>query len=604
MFQSKRAYWRRLDNAAKMYTATSTKKDPRVFRFYCLLKEEIQEKVLQEALDRTLEKYPVFLSVMRKGLFWHYLERSELRPKVEEEFKEPCSNLYVRDKKSLLFEVTYYKNRINFEVYHALTDGTGATCFLRELVKNYLVLSHREEGIREIDVEEEPITVQDQEADGFSKYYSDIRRKKEKKKKAYQIKAMKKERGKLQITEAVLSVKAVLQKARELGVSMTVFLTAVYLCAIHREMTRHQEKKPVVLMVPVNLRNFFPSKSMLNFFGWIEPGYQFRGEENFEEVLAHVKSCFANELTKEKMAMHMNGLIALEVHPILRLAPLEIKNRFIRAGAKLAESDVTAIFSNMNIVKMPEEYVPYIERFGVFTSTPKTELCTCSFGDKLSLGFTSRYDSQNIRRNFFQILSEMGIESVIEEPSYPEERLAGAAVKKFFQRFTFLCMCCAVTSVASNVILTPQRFWSLIVCGGILSMWTTLMIGIVKRYNLLKNAMWQLIILTVGCLFWDKGMGWYKWSVNYVFPAVCICTMLAMLIISKVQRLSPREYMIYFVMASGYGVVIPLILFLAGVLTVTFPSVICIGFSFLFFMAQVIFKRQELGEELNKKFHI
>ena len=33
---------------------------------------------------------------------------------------------------------------------------------------------------------------------------------------------------------------------------------------------------------------------------------------------------------------------------------------------------------------MPESYVPYIERFGVYTNTPKLELCLCSFQDKLS----------------------------------------------------------------------------------------------------------------------------------------------------------------------------------------------------------------------------
>lgn len=154
----------------------------------------------------------------------------------------------------------------------------------------------------------------------------------------------------------------------------------------------------------------------------------------------------------------MNELIALEVHPILRLAPLELKNLCIRAGTRIAAGDVTAIFSNMNIIKMPEEYVPYIERFGVYTNTPKTELCTCSFGDKLSLGFTSRYDSLNIQRNFFQILSELGISSKIEEPDYPEERLASPAVKKFFQHFTFYCICCAVIAVVVNMTMTPDRF--------------------------------------------------------------------------------------------------------------------------------------------------
>lgn len=600
MFHSK-SYWRKLDNAAKLFPATSNKKDTRVFRFYCIMKEDVREEILQQALEKALEKYPLFLSVMRKGLFWHYLEKSNLHPIVTEEFKEPCSNLYVRDKKSLLFEVTYYKKRINFEVFHVLTDGTGATCFLKEIVKNYIILAY---GEKEVRLDKEHVTIQDQETDSFRKYYSDLRREKRKRVKAYQIKTLRKAKGALQITEAILSVKEVLEKARQYKVSMTVFLTAVFLCAIHREMPKRLEKQPVVLMVPVNLRNFFPSESMLNFFGYIEPGYCFQEGDSFEQVLEAVKAYFQEELTKERLSMRMNELIALEMHPVLRAAPLELKNLGIQAGAKNAANDVTAIFSNMSVVKMPEEYEPYIERFGVYTSTPKTELCMCSFQDKLSLGFTSRYDSMNIKRNFFRILSELGIHSKIEEPDYPEERLASAAAVKFFQHFSFVCIACAVIAAVVNITLTPEKYWAVIVSGGILSMWMALTIGFVKRYNLLKNAMWQLVLITVGCLLWDVGTGWHKWSIDFVFPGMSVIIMLSMMTITRLQKLASNEYMIYFVMAAGYGFVIPLILLLTGVIGVTFPSVICVGFSFLFFMAQVIFKRRELGEELNKKFHI
>lgn len=161
MLEEKRAYWRNLDNAGKLFSAASTSKDTRVFRFYCVLKEQVDREILQEALNKTVKKYPIFLSVMRKGLFWHYLEKSELRPVVREEYKEPCSCLYVRDKKALLFEITYYKNRINFEVFHALTDGTGATLFMKELVKNYLCLAHEGEGLEKVEVKEEKIAISD-----------------------------------------------------------------------------------------------------------------------------------------------------------------------------------------------------------------------------------------------------------------------------------------------------------------------------------------------------------------------------------------------------------------------------------------------------------
>lgn len=166
----KNARWRKLDNAAKLYSAASNKKDTRVFRFYCELKEEVNPKALQEALNQTIETFPTFLMVLRKGLFWHYLEPCNLRPIVKEEYKEPCSRLYIRDKKTLLFEVTYYKKRINFEVFHVLTDGTGATEFLKELVKNYLYLVHKEEGLEQITLLPEDMTVQDQEDDSFLKY--------------------------------------------------------------------------------------------------------------------------------------------------------------------------------------------------------------------------------------------------------------------------------------------------------------------------------------------------------------------------------------------------------------------------------------------------
>ena len=167
--KQKKAHWRKLDNAAKLYSAASNKKDTRVFRFYCELKEQVQSELLQEALDQTLETFPTFLMVLRKGLFWHYLEPCNLRPVVKEEYKEPCSRLYIRDKKTLLFEVTYYQKRINFEVFHVLTDGTGATEFLKELVKNYLYLAHKEEGLEQVSLQPEDMTVQDQEDDSFLK---------------------------------------------------------------------------------------------------------------------------------------------------------------------------------------------------------------------------------------------------------------------------------------------------------------------------------------------------------------------------------------------------------------------------------------------------
>ena len=605
MFEQKRAYWRSLDNAAKLFSAASSPKDTRVFRFYCELKEEVKEEILQEALNQTIQKYPVFLSVMRKGLFWHYLEKSELRPVVREEYKEPCSSLYVRDKKTLLFEVTYYKKRINFEVFHALTDGTGATEFLRELVKNYLYLIH-EEDLEPVELSNQYLTVKDQEDDSFSRYYDpDFPRKKKKKIRAVQIKKGGKGYEELQINEASMSVKELLGIAREKKVSMSVLLTAAFICAIHEEMSRMQEKKPVILMVPVNLRKIFPSDSMLNFFGYIEPGYQFGGgKDSFEDVLEAVKLYFQENLSKEHMAGRMNELIAIEKHKILKWAPLELKNRCIRAGAKMAEQEVTAVLSNMSVVKMPEDYAQYIEKFGVYTSTNRTELCICSFQDTLSLGFTSRYDSTNIQRNFYRILKELGASVKVEEPDFPEDARPNYEGKKVLQIFTFCCIAAIVISMMTDIIISPGMHWSVFVAAGCATMWLTMAVGYVKRFNLLKNAAWQLLIMSGICVLWDLGTGWRGWSVNIGIPDICLLIQVVMLIISRIRSLSPREYMIYYVMAAVYSMILPLILLVTGVIHYRTPSVICIGCSFLLLIGLILFKRKEFKEEMHKKIHV
>ena len=602
----KKARWRKLDNAAKLYSAASNKKDTRVFRFYCELKEEVEPILLQKALDQTMETFPMFLMVLRKGLFWHYLEPCNLHPIVKEEYKEPCSRLYIKDKKNLLFEVTYYKKRINFEVFHVLTDGTGATEFLKELVTNYLYLVHKDEGLEQISMLPEDMTVQDQEDDSFLKYYSkDQRRPKEKKIHAFQIRKKKKDGHHLHVHESVVPVQDVLKRSRELGVSMTVFLTAVYLMAIHEEMSKMQEKRPVVLMVPVNLRKFFPSTSMLNFFNWIEPGYDFTKQDNsFEAVLEYTKEFFKEQLTKEKMSAHISELLALELHPILRLAPLELKNLCIHAGAKFSEKNVTAIFSNMSVVKMPESYVPYIERFGVYTNTPKLELCLCSFQDKLSFAFTSRYDTENIERNFYRMLKEQGILSEEVKPVFPKPHVPSEQEMKVYKIYSFLCIALVAVMLVTDWNFHPQVRWTLFTAGGVATMWIASSIGFFKRYNLLKNVMWQLFIGTIICFLWDVLTGWHSWSVDLVLPIMSVATLAAMFVIAKVQKSPVREYLIYEIMAAGYGLILPVILLLCK--AVKNPTVSMFGAltCFLFLVGVILFKGKEFKEEMHKNLHV
>ena len=103
--EKKDRQWSRLDNAAKIFPSTSGKRDTKVFRFACELVRPVEEAILQQALDRTLEEFPGFLCVLKHGLFWYYLEASDQRPVVHPENQPPCSALYKQNEYTLLFDV-------------------------------------------------------------------------------------------------------------------------------------------------------------------------------------------------------------------------------------------------------------------------------------------------------------------------------------------------------------------------------------------------------------------------------------------------------------------------------------------------------------------
>ena len=612
MRDRKRPRWRKLDNAAQAFPAATGKKDSRVFRFYCALKEQVRPDMLQNALDLTLEKYPLFRSVLRKGVFWFYMEPRSIPAAVRAEDRPPCSRIYVPDQKKLLFEVSYHRNRINLEVFHGLTDGTGAVRFLDELVRNYLMARYPEKVFSPVDAGEE-LTDSDYEEDSFSQYYTGKKDRgretdgaggRTKSRAAFQLKGERLEQDEMEITELCLSAEEVHRKAGEHGVSVTAYLAAALLFAIYEEVPKSRMKRPLSLMIPVNLRNFFPSGSMTNFWSWIEAVCDLREDMGFEDMIIRMKEAFGKESLKKEISGRMNELVRLEKNVFLRAVPLEIKNLFLMAGTTLGGRSVTAVYSNIGRIQMPPEYSAYIERFGFFASTDKIQMCSCSYGDALVLGLTSKIAGSSIYRNFVNILRGEGIRCHTEENDFPgyRENPAGTALMGL-KIFTFTCTAAVVICWMLDYILTFGRWWAGYVTAGVFCTWLLIMVGYRKRKNPLKNGMWQLVIVTVGSILWDVFTGWQGWSADYVVPLAALVNVLSMVIISAAGRLELSEYLFYLVQAGAFGL-IPFILLAAGVASVPYPSVICSGVSLLLLAGLVIFKWKDLIREVHKKFRV
>ena len=409
---SKRA-WYKLDNAAKIFPPTSKKSDTKVFRFSCELTEAVDGDTLQGALDAAIEELPGFRYVLKRGMFWYYLEQSALVPIAHPEISPACSAVYI-DSKSLLFDVSWYNKRINLEVYHVLADGTGALQFLRTLVLHYLKLAHPEAMAGVYNIGYDASETQKM-TDSFSKYYdkSDKSKKDTKESKnppAYRLKGARETEWRLNIIEGSASAGAILQKAREYNATVTAFITALFIHAIYAEMSELDKKKPVVINIPVNLRNFFESKSTRNFFGLVDIKYDFSaGEDSLGDIIKHSKQALAEHLNEKYLQTRLNKLFGYERNFLIRLVPLAIKNLYLNIAYSMASREVTATVSNMGKVEMPEQARAYIKLFDVFNSTEKMQICICSYEDNMNISFTSPFVCTDIQRNFFRELTRMGI---------------------------------------------------------------------------------------------------------------------------------------------------------------------------------------------------
>ncbi|MDD4565223.1 MAG: hypothetical protein PHE79_07105 [Eubacteriales bacterium] len=420
--RSRKVEWTRLDNASKVFPATYHNKDTKVFRATCELTEDVDSEVLQQALDITMESFTLYKAVLRRGVFWYYLESTDIRPIVEIESLPVCAPIYIKDKRNLLFRVYYYYKRINVEIFHALSDGTGALWFIQNLVHHYLIKKHTE--IFEFNKPKlrYNVSLSEKMNDSFQRHFTGDNAfphiNKIKNIKAYHIRGTRFEENKTLLIEGSMSAKAVLEEAHKYQTTLTIFIAAVFIYSICKDMTASVKKRPIVLSVPINLRQFYESDTTRNFFTTMNAGYNFtKGNIGIEDIIDSIKNDFKGGITEEKISMKINRLLALEKNILTKVMPLPLKDFFIRAANKINDREITGATSNIGKIEMPVEFDPYIKQFSFCTSARRPQITICTYRDRLVISFTSPFRETEIQKSIFQFLSKKGIDVEISSNS-------------------------------------------------------------------------------------------------------------------------------------------------------------------------------------------
>lgn len=418
----KKEVWYKLDLSAIVYPTLQRKDFSSVYRLSVLLKEEIDPALLQKALDMTLPRFPTYKVAIRKGLFWRYLEpNNRPGPFVTPDIRNPCMPMPFKANNRYLLRVYYYGRRISLEAHHCLGDGTGGMCVLQTLTAVYLgLLGHSitPSGFV-LDIQGTPDA--EELEDAYMRYANARVRPPRPGEKTYRVRGTKEPFYTLNIIDGIMSVKEVMAVARKYDATLTEYLNAVLLYALLQKQENDVpfRFRPVKIAMPVNLRRFFPSRTLRNFITMVYPSIDPRlGDYTFAEIVDQVHHYMKYYISEKFLRGDITTNAATQRNPVIRIVPLFIKDFVVRTFyTRVQDKNSSAGLTNMGALKVPEDMKPYIERFDIYMGQPFSSRTNCaiiSFEDTLTINFASSIMESDVERYFFRKLVADGIHVTIE----------------------------------------------------------------------------------------------------------------------------------------------------------------------------------------------
>lgn len=418
--------WMRLDNAAKIYPAARRRNWNNFFRLSATLTEPVDRAVLQSALDVTVRRFPSMAVRLRKGTFWYYLEELSKAPNLQEEQAWPLAHVPFKEVRECALRVIVYKNRVALEIFHALTDGSGALTFLKTLLAEYLTQKYgvdipNEQGVlcRLESPSEEELE------DSFLKYAGAVRASRGERT-AYHLTGTREPGGEVHLVTLMLKASEVKERAKACGVTITEFLCAAMMEAIlkvqEEKVLFRRNRKPVKVLIPVNLRKLFPSKTLRNFALYVTPEVDPQlGEYTFEELCLIVHHRMGLDCTAKLMGTRIAANVSSEKAMILKIMPLFIKNIAMKAVFNaVGERKSCLCLSNLGVVQVPEAMREYVQRMDFIIGPQARAPHNCgvlTYGDTMYINMIRNIRESELELAFFRSLQKQGLTARVESNS-------------------------------------------------------------------------------------------------------------------------------------------------------------------------------------------
>lgn len=406
--------WFPLDDAAKIYPVSMEKDRMAIFRLSVYLKNNVIPEILQMSLNFTIKRFPSFATTLKKGIFWHYLDTTKRRFDVMPENDIPTQPIKVSRSGSQSFRVKYYKNRISVEFFHILTDGYGGMEFLKVLVTEYFRLL----GIKTnknnlvLDINEDPINEEFESA--FKKVP------KAKSASGFVDKVAVQMDGKLSKTKPckIIHFKMDTDKLKSVAKKYNATITSYFLALMFLSSKSATEEinGDISIQVPVNMRKFYPSKTLRNFSMYCGIRLPISKINSFEDIIDEI----TNQLNVKASKGEMTKMITAtkKMTGTFKFVPLLIKQPVTKIiYGFLGDKIFSNTLSNLGVISLPDEISKQIDSMDFILGSSITNRAGCAVvtvNGITSFSINKTTVDPTFEEKMYELLTKDGIKVQVE----------------------------------------------------------------------------------------------------------------------------------------------------------------------------------------------
>lgn len=401
-----------VDNASLLYLSLIRKDHTNSFRFTMTLTEEICPETLQMAVDRIYRRFPTVIAGFYPG-FFHYLQVPAKAPPQVRQDPGCLITMSQEEIRECAYRVLYSGKTVAIEAFHALTDGYGAIASFTTLVAEYLRLKH---GVQ-IPIEKTLIDIhQSPEGCETNDAYLEYETGKPMlipNRYAYQLPGEAPSANGIYTSRHMVPIKILLDASHRWGVSLTALLSSVMAESIMEIQHRHLgagKAKPVRIMVPVDLRRMFPSRTLRNFILYALPTMEPQEHGRpFREILQSFGRQLHSQVEKSRLASIMAYHVKAQHNWLFRHIPLVIKCAFMRFVYQFfGEVNSSVTVTNLGNVQLPDVMQPYVQSIDVILTPRRRSPYNCaviSYAGYMSINISRFSREPELEDVFFQKLT-------------------------------------------------------------------------------------------------------------------------------------------------------------------------------------------------------